>query len=97
LIHENSAAALYYGLERSDEKLHTVIFFNMGSTSTKASLVEYTRISENVKKPIEEIRVIADYIDYSIGCYYLDLKLTDHFANEFDLKRKGKNSIRNST
>jgi len=30
-IHENSAAALYYGLERSDEKLHRVLFYNLGS------------------------------------------------------------------
>jgi molecular chaperone DnaK (HSP70) len=31
LMKENSAAALYYALERQDNTTHRVLFFNMGS------------------------------------------------------------------
>lgn len=31
IINENSAAALYYALERIDNTTHTVIFYNIGS------------------------------------------------------------------
>lgn len=31
IINENTAAALYYALERSDETKHTALFYNIGS------------------------------------------------------------------
>tara|TARA_B110000503_G_C7010432_1_gene355424 strand:- start:455 stop:658 length:204 start_codon:yes stop_codon:yes gene_type:complete len=67
-MHENSAAALYYGLERLDENFHRVIFYNLGSASLKVTLAEYSKLSENVTKPIEEIRILGDSINYDIGC-----------------------------
>ena len=34
LIHENTAAALFYSIERTDEnKTHTVIFYNLGANN----------------------------------------------------------------
>jgi len=30
-INENTAAALYYGLDRSDDNKHTVLFYNVGA------------------------------------------------------------------
>ena len=49
-IHDNTAAALYHGIRRLDnETTHRVIFYNMGSSATTVSLVEYDAI-ENEKK-----------------------------------------------
>ena len=48
-IHENTAAALFYGLDRVDNETHRVIFYNMGSSSLKVSLVEYG-VSNNTKR-----------------------------------------------
>jgi hypoxia up-regulated 1 len=90
MIHENTAAALYYGLDRSDESLHTVIFYNLGSSSLKVTLAEYSRISEANKKPIEQIQIVANSINYEVGSQAIDLVLVDYFAEEFDSKRLGK-------
>jgi hypoxia up-regulated 1 len=40
-ISENTAAALFYGLDRLDNETQRIIFYNMGSSSLKVSLVEY--------------------------------------------------------
>jgi hypoxia up-regulated 1 len=43
-IHENTAAALYLGINRLDNETSRIIFYNMGSSSLKVSLVEYKAI-----------------------------------------------------
>eukprot|EP01083_Nonionella_stella_P010441 29755_1 len=50
LINENTAAALQYALNRDyqENKTEIVVFYNMGSTSTKVSVVKY--LSVTVKK-----------------------------------------------
>jgi len=40
-IGENTAAGLFYGLDRLDNETRKVIFFNMGASSLKVSLMEY--------------------------------------------------------
>jgi len=49
-IHDNTAAALYNGIRRLDnETTHRVIFYNMGSSATTVSLVEYDAIANEKK------------------------------------------------
>lgn len=53
LIYENSAAALFYGLERNDaNKTHTALFYNIGSSKIQVTLAQYTatNISDPSKK-----------------------------------------------
>jgi hypoxia up-regulated 1 len=38
-MNENSAAALYYGLERVDNSTHTVIFYNVGSYNLQVTTI----------------------------------------------------------
>lgn len=48
-IHENTAAALYLGINRLDNETKRVIFYNMGSSSLKVSLVEFKAIKNEGK------------------------------------------------
>lgn len=102
-IHENTAAALHYGIERKDEnKNHTVIFYNLGSTSLKVSLVEYSMESSNEKseknKKYESFTVLADAWEENVGGLVFDMNLANWLADEFDNqpKRAGKKKIRDS-
>ena len=50
-IHENTAAALYHGINRLDnETTHYVLIYNLGSSSLKVSLVEYSAIENEGKE-----------------------------------------------
>ncbi|CAK73410.1 unnamed protein product (macronuclear) [Paramecium tetraurelia] len=94
IINENTAAALYYALERSDENKHTALFYNIGSYNIQVSLVEFQAVDAQ-KKKVETLRVLADYSIPNAGGQSLDLLLANHFAREFDNQpsRKGKKSI----
>lgn len=63
LIHENTAAGLYYGLERFDNTPVYVIIYNIGASYIQASLVEYstvkTSFSKLSDKKNENIRILA--------------------------------------
>ncbi len=71
-IHENTAAALYLGINRLDNETSRIIFYNMGSSSLKVSLVEYKAITNEGKqqktyKQIETITVIDEAWDESVN------------------------------
>ena len=63
LIHENTAAGLYYGLERFDNTPVYVIIYNIGASYIQVSLVEYstvkTSFSKLSDKKNENIRILA--------------------------------------
>ena len=90
-IHENTAAALFYGLDRLDnETKHTAMFLNLGSSSLKASLVEYIAIENNntltmEKNPqIETVNVLAEAWDESVNGYQFTIRLSEIIAEKFD-------------
>lgn len=62
MIHENTAAATMYGIDRLDtEKPHNVIFYNMGGSDTEVSLVRYSSITDqNTNKSYEHIEILAE-------------------------------------
>ena len=100
-MNENTAGALYYGIERNDNETHTVIFYNLGSSSLKVSLVEYIAVNstdKSYKKPIETIKVLADIVVEEVSGLAFDRVLADHFADVFDNlpDRKHKSSIKSS-
>lgn len=100
-VNENTAGALYYGIERNDNETHTVLFYNLGSSSLKVSLVEYLAVNSSdrsYKKPIETVRVLADTVEEGVSGLGFDKVLAEHFAGVFDQlpSRKQKSSIRSS-
>ena len=47
LVHENTAAATMFGIDRLDsEKDVIVLFYNMGGMDTEVSLVKYSTITD---------------------------------------------------
>lgn len=84
LVHENTAAALYYGLERRDEnKTHSVMFINMGATQIQVSVVEYTAIRQS-NRVTESFEVLGTSVNNRVGGYYFDIIIAEYFAKEFD-------------
>ena len=62
MIHENTAAATMYGIDRMDtEKDHIVLFYNMGGTDTEVSVVKYSSILDpSSNKTFEHIEILAE-------------------------------------
>jgi molecular chaperone DnaK (HSP70) len=100
LIHENTAAALYYGAERFDEKKeHFAIFYNLGSSYLQVCLAKYTvaekQISKLSKKTVEAIEILAHSWDEEIGGRTFDAVLARHILDQFPTaKRNDKNLAR---
>lgn len=69
LIHENTAAATMFGVDRLDTaKPLLVLFYNMGGMDTEVSLVRYSAIVEPVSnKSYEHIEVLAESYDKELG------------------------------
>lgn len=69
MIHENTAAATMFGIDRFDtEKPMTVLFYNMGGMDTEVSLVRYSAITESsTNKSYEHIEVLAEAYDKELG------------------------------
>jgi hypoxia up-regulated 1 len=97
IINENSAAALYYSLERIDNTTHTVIFYNVGSYNLQVTLAEYLAVNatSGPKKQVESVKILADVSVPNQGGNAYDLALATYFGKQFDaqLSRKGKKSI----
>jgi hypoxia up-regulated 1 len=98
LIHENTAVATMYGIDRLDsEAPHTVLFYNMGGIDTEVSLVRYSTITDVVtNKSYEHIEILAEAYDKNLGGYDLDIVLVNMLADEFNAlkERKGKPDVR---
>ncbi|EGR32714.1 hypothetical protein IMG5_073090 [Ichthyophthirius multifiliis] len=96
LIHDNTAAALHYGLNflnnnNNNTLTKNVIFYNMGSTNIQASLVQFSFTNNTIKldnqKIIPVVSVLADYGISDVGGYAYDLKIADYFAEQIDVSQ----------
>ena len=98
MIHENTAAATMYGVDRLDtEKPHTVMFYNMGGTDTELSIVRYSAITDSqTNKTYEHIEILAESYVMDYGGFNLDLVLVNMLAERFNAlkERQGKPDVR---
>ncbi|KAI3698317.1 hypothetical protein L2E82_41775 [Cichorium intybus] len=88
LVNEHSGAALQYGIDKdfSNASRH-VIFYDMGSSSTYAALVyfsayntkEYGKTISANQFQVQDVRW-----DPELGGQNLELRLVEHFADEFN-------------
>ena len=88
-LHENSAAALYYGIDRTDnETAHLALFYNLGATRVQVSVVRYTANELNVtgvgNKTVEHIEVLSHAWDDNLGGSVFDGLLAEHIAAAFE-------------
>lgn len=86
LVHENTAAATMFGIDRWDkDKPVTVLFYNMGGTDTEVSLVRYSTVTEMpANKTYEHVEVLAEAWDKELGGAELDRVLLDMLAERFN-------------
>lgn len=99
MVNENVGAAVQYSLERRFNKTENIIFFNMGSSYTQVSLVNFNTIRQNQtnNKTIDynTINVLAEAWDKNLGGRNFDYNIIKHLMDLFDNlpQRKGKNSV----
>ena len=99
LVNENVGAAVQYSLERKFNKTENIIFYNMGSSYTQVSLVNFKRITLNQtnNKTLEynTINLLSESWDKNLGGRNFDYNIIRHLMKLFDNlpQRKGKNTV----
>ncbi|XP_076662041.1 hypoxia up-regulated Grp170 co-chaperone protein isoform X2 [Halictus rubicundus] len=99
LINDYTAVALNYGIFRSKEitnNAHYVIFYDMGASSTTATLVSYQNVKTKEKGFAEtnsHVSVLGVGYDRTLGGLEVQLRLRDYLAKEFDALNKTSNSV----
>nr|XP_020476269.1 hypoxia up-regulated protein 1 [Monopterus albus] len=97
LINDNTAVALNYGVFRRkdiDNTAKNVMFYDMGSGSTTATIVTYQTVKtkESGTQPQLQIRGVG--FDRGLGGFEMDLRLRDHLAKLFNNQKKSKKDVR---
>jgi hypoxia up-regulated 1 len=88
LIHENTAAALYHGIDRMDnETSYFAIIYNLGASYLQTSLVKYStadvKLARGSSRTIENIEVLAHSWDKDLGGSTFDALITEYLAQAF--------------
>mmetsp|Transcript_21383 Transcript_21383/g.60214 ORF Transcript_21383/g.60214 Transcript_21383/m.60214 type:complete len:599 (+) Transcript_21383:3-1799(+) len=100
MMNVGSAAALQYGLHREKNLLSEtqhVMFYDMGYSSTKVSVVEF-REGKAKDKPIPVITTVGHGWDAELGGRDFDLVVAEYFMRDADekLRRAGLGSVYDS-
>jgi hypoxia up-regulated 1 len=98
LINENSAAAIQYGIDRkydNETQPHTVVLYNMGSTSTKVSVARFSGYSvkgsgKNKNKVVGQVEILGTASDFNLGGAHFELVITNYIADEVNAQLKAK-------
>uniref|UniRef100_A0A3Q0SII5 Hypoxia up-regulated protein 1 n=1 Tax=Amphilophus citrinellus TaxID=61819 RepID=A0A3Q0SII5_AMPCI len=96
LINDNTAVALNYGVFRRkdiDGTAKNVLFYDMGSGSTTATIVTYQTVKtkESGTQPQLQIRGV---FDRGLGGFEMDLRLRNHLAKLFNEQKKSRKDVR---
>ena len=100
LIEANTAAALQFGLDRKYEETKVILFYNAGSESVQASLVEYSTFPDKgggKNKTVGQFEVKGKGWKKGAGGFAIDLALTELLADGFNKKwnaKKQKGDVR---
>jgi hypoxia up-regulated 1 len=97
MIHDNTAAALQYGIDRTfnDNATHTALFYNMGASSTQVTIAKYSGytkfITKKTNKTVGQFEVVGTAYNEHLGGRHFDNKLTDLLAKRFveQMAKKG--------
>lgn len=87
LLNTNMAVAVNYGVFRQssfNETAQNILFYDMGSTSTTATIVSYSTIKEKGQtKPTAQAEIKAVGVDRTLGGMQWDFRIRDHLMNVF--------------
>ena len=97
LVHENSAAAVMYGIDRMDtEEDLNVLIYNMGGRDTEVSVVRYSAVTDAKEKTYEYVEILGEGYDETLGGMEFDHVLVGIMADKFNAmkERQGKPDVR---
>lgn len=99
LINDNTAVALNFGIFRRkdfNESMFNIMFYDMGASSTVATIVTYQVIKSKEGRFIEtnpQLTVRGIGFDRSLGGLEVQLRLRDHLAKLFNEQKKTSNDV----
>ncbi|XP_066138858.1 hypoxia up-regulated protein 1 [Euwallacea fornicatus] len=99
LINDYTAVALNYGIFRTktfNETAQYVLFYDMGASSTTATLVSYQNIKTKERGFVEthpQVSVLGVGYDRTLGGLELQLRLRDYLAKKFNEMKKTSNDV----
>ncbi|XP_035741510.1 hypoxia up-regulated protein 1-like isoform X3 [Vespa mandarinia] len=102
LINDYTAVALNYGIFRRKEindSAQYVMFYDMGASSTTATVVSYQNVKTKEKGFVEtnpHVNILGVGYDRTLGGLEMQIRLQNYLAKEFDALNKTPNSIFNS-
>ncbi|XP_060530480.1 hypoxia up-regulated protein 1 [Cylas formicarius] len=94
LINDYTAVALNYGIFRSksfNETAQYVMFYDMGASSTTATLVSYQTLKTKERGYVEtnpQVSVLGVGYDRTLGGLEIQLRLRDYLATKFNEMKK---------
>ncbi|KAM9384048.1 hypoxia up-regulated protein 1 [Pholidichthys leucotaenia] len=97
LINDNTAVALNYGVFRRkdiDNTAKNVMFYDMGSGSTTATIVTYQTVKTKDSGTQPQLQIRGVGFDRGLGGFEMDLRLRDHLAKLFNEQKKSKKDVR---
>lgn len=72
---------------RKDAPEKTILFYNMGAQSTKVSVVRLDKTVNQINnKTVDQVTVLGEGWDETLGGYAFDWCVTEQFARNFDAK-----------
>lgn len=102
LINDYTTVALNYGIFNShmiNDTAHYIMFFDMGASSTTATIVGYQNVKTKEKGFVEtnpQISILGVGYDRTLGGLEMQIRLQEYLAREFDAMKKTTNSVFNS-
>uniref|UniRef100_A0A8C9Y692 Hypoxia up-regulated protein 1 n=1 Tax=Sander lucioperca TaxID=283035 RepID=A0A8C9Y692_SANLU len=95
LINDNTAVALNYGVfRRKDIDNTNMMFYDMGSGSTTATIVTYQTVKTKEYGTQPQLQIRGVGFDRGLGGFEMDLRLRDHLAKLFNEQKKSKKDVR---
>lgn len=99
LINDYTAVALNYGIFRSkdfNESAQYVLFYDMGASSTTATLVSYQTVKTKERGYVEthpQATIIGVGYDRTLGGLEMQIRLQNHLAKKFNDLKKTSNDV----
>lgn len=99
LINDYTAVALNYGIFRTktfNETAQYVIFYDMGASSTTATLVSYQTVKIKERGYVEthpQLSILGVGFDRTLGGLEIQLRLRDYLGKKFNEMKKTKNDV----
>lgn len=99
LINDYMAVALNYGVfgrTEINDSAHYIMFYDMGASSTTASIVSYQNMKTKERGFLEtnpHVSVLGVGYDRTLGGLDMQIRLQHHLAREFDALKRTPNSV----